>query len=503
MNLRAYLDVLVRRWLTLVVVGALSLGGSVALSLGATPVYTASASLFFSLQSGSSANELAQGSTFTQNQMASYATLATTATVLYPVIEELGLRTEPRDLARQVRVTTPNETVVLEIQVTSTSAVQAAAIANSVAENLTEAVGDLAPVDTRGNATVRSSVVAPAVEPEHQTSPNTRLNLVVGAFLGLVLGLLTALAREALDTRVRSADDVRALTEAPVLTRLPLDPASADGLVVDRLPRSPQAELYRQLRTATNFLRIGGRPLMLTVTSAMPGEGKSTVAMNLALALSETSDRVLLVDADLRRPAVADRLGIEGAAGLSTVLVGRARFDDVVQEWGAPGLAVLTAGEVPPNPAELLSSPGMAELVARVRERYDVVIWDSPPVLPVTDAQVLSAYTDGVLLVASGRRLRRAQLAAALEGLRRVDARLIGVVLTMLREGIGDAIYGYGPYAQPEAAGGRFRLVARLRAAAAAGLPAARSAEGRPAGPAAEVLPPAGDRAPVVAGERR
>ncbi|MGY2064494.1 polysaccharide biosynthesis tyrosine autokinase [Blastococcus sp. SYSU DS0619] len=508
MNLRGYLDVLVRRWLTVVVVGAVCLGASLGLSLAATPVYSASASLFFSLQSGNNANELAQGSNFTQNQMASYAALATTAAVLRPVIEDLELGTDLRDLARQIRVTTPNDTVVLEIQVSSTSAAQAAEIANAVAEHLTQAVDDLAPVDTQGNATVRSSVVAPAVEPRYQTSPNTRLNLVVGALLGMVLGVLIALLREALDTRVRSADDVRPLTDAPVLAQLPLHPASAGGLVVHQLPRSPQAELYRQLRTATQFLRIGGRPLMLAVTSALPGEGKSTVATNLALALSETTDRVLLVDADLRRPTVADRLGLEGAAGLSTVLVGRASFDDVVQEWGAPGLAVLTAGEIPPNPAELLSSPGMAELAAQVRDRYDVVIWDSAPLLPVTDTQVLSAHTDGVLLVASGRRLQRAQLTASLDALRQVEARLVGVVLNMLRGGAGVATYGYGPYTGPAGAGRWSRLAARLRTGAvpgpvAAGPVADRPVVDRPARVAAEVPVQPRGRAPVAVDERR
>lgn len=475
MNLRGYLDVLLRRWLTVVVVGAVCLGASLGLSLTATPVYTASASLFFSLQTGNSANELAQGSNFTQNQMASYAAVATTATVLDPVIVELGLRTDARDLARQVRASTPNDTVVLEIQATSSSATQAAAIANSVAKNLTVAVDDLAPVDAQGEATVSSAVVDPAEEPEYQTSPNTRLNLVVGVLLGIILGALAALLRDALETRVRRADDVRALTDAPLLAQLPMDATSADGPVVHQSPRSPQAELYRQLGTATQFLRIGGRPLTLLVTSALPGEGKSTVAVNLALALSEVCDRVLLVDADLRRPSVADRLGLEGAAGLSTVLVGRATFDDVVQEWGPQGLAVLTAGEVPPNPAELLSSPGLAELAALVRNRFDVVIWDSAPVLPVTDAQLLTPHADGVLLVASGRRVRRTQLSDTLEALRRVDARVVGVVLNMLRAGIQTRTYGYDavrpdagrPAAGLRAAGARQLRLSRRRAAPA------------------------------------
>jgi polysaccharide biosynthesis transport protein len=187
----------------------------------------------------------------------------------------------------------------------------------------------------------------------------------------------------------------------------------------------------------------------MVVTSAMPGEGKSTVAMNLALALAEVSDRVLLVDADLRRPTVADRLELEGAAGLSTVLIGRADVEDVVQEWGPHGLDVLTSGAIPPNPAELLASPAMRELAERLAARYEVIVWDAPPVLPVTDTLLLARHADGVILLTNARTTRRAQVAEALESLKRAETRILGVVLNMLPSRSGVGAYGYEPHERP------------------------------------------------------
>jgi capsular exopolysaccharide synthesis family protein len=438
-NLQAYLDVLRRRWRSTAVVVVLCVLGSGLLSLTATPTYQASASLFFSLQNGNTANELAQGSTFTQNQMASYATLATTAAVLEPVIDDLDLDASVRRLARQVSATTPNDTVVLRIAVTSTSAAEAAEIANSVAEHLTEAVDDLAPVDDDGAPSVRSTLVAPAEAPLFPASPNTRLNLVVGLFLGLVLGVLQALLREALDNRVRDVAIVTELSDLPVVGSIPTwSSRSATAVALEEDPHSASAEALRHLRTNLQFLDVAGESgsggaRLVAVTSSQAGEGKSTISLGLASALAETGARVLLVDTDLRRPSLAGRLGLEGAAGLTTVLLGRAAVPDVVQEWGSTGLEVLTAGQVPPNPSELLGSPAMTRLLAELREAYDHVVLDTAPVLPVADALILSRAVDGMLLVANATRVRRAEFGQSVAALRRVDARVLGVVLNQAR----------------------------------------------------------------------
>ncbi|WP_448611591.1 polysaccharide biosynthesis tyrosine autokinase [Geodermatophilus sp. URMC 60] len=443
-GVRGVLEVL-RRHVVAMVVAVLVCGtGALTASLLATPGYTATAGLFFSMQNASSAGDLVEGGNFTRDQMASFATLVTTPAVLEPVIDELDLRIDVPDLAGRVEAVTPNGTVFLEVTVTDRSPELAADVANAVAAQLIEVVDDVAPADTEGRATVRATTVTPAAAPESASSPDTRVNLAAGLLAGLALGVLYALAREALDTRVRDVHRVEALTDAPVLGRLASAGARVPDLVVADAPHSPQAELFRQLRTNLDFSRAEGEPFSVAVTSALPGEGKSTVAVNLALAWSEVCDRVLLVDADLRRPAVAERLGLEGAAGLSTVLVGRADVEDVVQPWGDSGLTVLTSGAVPPNPAQLLDSPRMRELMADLEGRYDVVVVDSAPVLPVTDALLLSRCTRGTVVVVDSRRVRRHQLVEALRQLAAVQTRLLGVVVNRLVA--GKQVYGYGSY---------------------------------------------------------
>lgn len=185
------------------------------------------------------------------------------------------------------------------------------------------------------------------------------------------------------------------------------------------------------------------------MTSSVPGEGKSTVAANLALTLAEAGSRVALVDADLRRPSVADYLGLEGAAGLTTVLIGQATLDDVVQPWGA--LAVLTSGQIPPNPSEMVGSRAMTWVLDELAERYDVVVIDTPPLLPVTDAAILARLTDGALVVAGANGLHRHQLTEALGSLERVGARVLGLVVNRVPDMLPEAYSYYGT--DPKAAG--------------------------------------------------
>lgn len=429
MGLRENIDVLRRRWRAVALVTVLGVVLTGLLSMLATPVYTARASTFFSLDIGNTVNEIQQGATFTREQMGSYASLATTPAVLEPVIAGLGLDTDVRTLAGQVSASAPNGTVILDVAVSDASPQLAARIANAVSESLTEVVEGIGPQDDEALPTVRGTVIEPAVAPGFASSPNTRLNVVAGLIGGLLLGIVLAYVIEALDTRVRGVRELRLVTDAPVLGRLTQEVAPPSGPVVLRRSRGPEAEEYRQLASNAQFLRPANGPLTIVVSSSGAGEGKSSVAVNLALALAEVSQRVLLVDGDLRSPSVADRLGVASGTGLSTLLVGRARFADVVQSWGPRGLSVLTAGPVPPNPTQLLSSATMTKLSAEIAERFDVVVYDTTPVLGVTDALLLARSADGVVLVANTRRLRRPQLQEALEALARADVRLFGIVL--------------------------------------------------------------------------
>jgi capsular exopolysaccharide synthesis family protein len=187
------------------------------------------------------------------------------------------------------------------------------------------------------------------------------------------------------------------------------------------------------------------------ISSSIPGEGKSTIAINLAVSLADSGSRVILVDADLRRPSIAEYVGIEGAVGLTTVLIGRAEVEDVVQPLGQTSLDLLPAGQIPPNPSELLGSMAMADLLEQLSGLYDMVLLDSPPLLPVTDAVVLSNLAGGAVVVVGADRIHRPQLLQSLESLETAGAHLFGIVMNKIarREAAAYA-YGYG-YEYPSA----------------------------------------------------
>lgn len=208
---------------------------------------------------------------------------------------------------------------------------------------------------------------------------------------------------------------------------------------------SIRTERYRQLRTHLQFMNVDGGMRSMLVTSSIPGEGKSTTVANLAIVLAESGVRTLLIDADLRRPRLANILGLEGSVGLTTVLSGRVDLHDVVQTVpvGA-GLDVLTSGMIPPNPSEMLGSEKMERLLAAASGEYEVVLLDSPPLVSVSDPAGLATLVSGVLLVASGDgRLHKDQFKRSLEQLRLVRAKLFGLVLNNLDLGREEARYTY------------------------------------------------------------
>jgi polysaccharide biosynthesis transport protein len=457
MNSPTPMRVVRRRWRSIVVMAMVGLLGGLAYVLAAPVTHRATASAFFSLTAGNSAADLVQGSTYTQNQVDSFALLATTPAVLQPVIDDLDLRTTPRALARQVEATVPVGTVIVEVAASDASPQRSARLADAVLASLSRVVEDIAPQDADGRPTVVATTVAPAQVPTAAASPDVPLSFAVALLAGLATGAGLAWGREALDTRVRDADVLGEVTDRPLIGTVGAWTANGGGrVVVAAAPHSPPAEAFRKLRTNLQFLQVadaspaGGPPRasVLAVTSSLPAEGKSTVSGNLAVALAETGARVLLVDADLRRPAVADLLGVEGGVGLTTVLAGAARVEEVVQDWGSKQLQVLASGPVPPNPAELLGSPAMRGLLEDLRGRYDHVVIDTAPLLPVADAAVLSRLVDGTVLVAQAGRVRRAELARALGNLDQVSARVLGVVLNRVRR--EESSYSYGRIAHED-----------------------------------------------------
>jgi capsular exopolysaccharide synthesis family protein len=267
----------------------------------------------------------------------------------------------------------------------------------------------------------------------------------------LVIGVVIALLRQLLDT-VRTPQFLRTLTDAPVLGVIPYERSSKKSpLIVESHARSLRAEAFRQLRTNLQFIDVERSVRVLVVTSSVAYEGKSTTAANLAVTFADSGRRVLLIEADLRRPRVADYLGLERAVGLTNLLAGQVSLDDVLQPWGRTGLVVIPSGSLPPNPSELLESPRMIDLLEVLKTRFDIIVIDTPPLLPVTDAAVAAvaaAGADRAVLVVRHGKTTRSHVSAAVRSLRTVDARLLGTVLTMtpLKGTDGYESHGYGYY---------------------------------------------------------
>jgi capsular exopolysaccharide synthesis family protein len=427
-----YLDILRRRWLGVLIIALTALALASAVTLALPKKYTATTRLFIAV-AGESVTDLAQGSNFAEKQMSSYAEVATSPRVLTPVIMQLGLRTSPKDLAESVEATVPVDTVILEIAATDPDPTRAAQIANAVGQRLAKTAGELSPQKMDGTQAVKADTIAAAEVPDNPSSPKILQNLGVGLIVGLLLGLGVAVLRHVLDTKIRNEDDVRSLTSSPILGVVAYDQdVSSHPVILRDQPLAAPSEAVRRLRTNLQFIDFANRPRSIVISSSIPGEGKSTIAINLAVSLADTGARVILVDADLRRPSVAEYVGIEGGVGLTTVLIGRAEVEDVVQPLGKTSLDLLPAGQIPPNPSELLGSMAMAELLERLSASYDMVLLDSPPLLPVTDAVVLSNLAGGALVVVGVDRIHRPQLQQCLESLETAGAHLFGIVMNKI-----------------------------------------------------------------------
>ena len=340
-------------------------------------------------------------------------------------------------------------TVLLTVQVLESSPERAQALATGVVKEFGSFVATL---DEGGATTTEPraqlNVVSGPTQEAALPATNPTLNILLGVLLGLAAGLALAQLRERMDTSIRTVETLREVTGLPVLGATAMDAQikSVPVLTSETL-RSVAAEAFRQIRTNLQFADVDKHLQVIVVTSAVADSGKSTIAANLAVVYAEAGHQVLLIDADMRHPRLAEYLGLEGAVGLSTVLAGRVQLADATQEWGADELTVLLIGTAPPNPTELLGSPTMTGAMAELRRAFDIIIVDTPPVLPVADAAVCSTWADGVVLVVRHGRTSSSQVSTALQSLRAVEAHVAGCVLSMRprrgAESSGYDAYGY------------------------------------------------------------
>lgn len=457
MDLASLTALLRRSWRVVLVAALLGIVTAGALHLTRTPRFEATSEVYVTVPGTTTTSELAQGGSAAQQKIQSFVAITRSATVLAPVVRQLQLGGTPADLAQRVDAASPFGSVLIDITVTDTDPERAAATADAIAASLAEVVqGDLERREG-GASSFRLQTVEPAAVPRAPVGPSLTAVLLGGGLLGAALGLGAAQLRALLDRRIHDRETAEALLSTPVLGSITFDPDSpTHPLVVQQEGRSLRAEDVRRLRTNLQFL--GQDPATYVMTSAVQGEGKTTTVANLAVALASLGLRVALVDADLRRPAIADVMGIEGAYGLTDLLIGRGELDSALQPWGTGGLRVLPSGPVPPNPTELLASPAMELVLAELRTQFDVVLVDAPPLLPVSDALVLGARTDGVLMALALHQTSKHHAAAARTVLTDSGTCVRGLVLTKVRQAARDAyVEDYALQASATSRAGRDR----------------------------------------------
>lgn len=455
MDLRQYLRVFRSHWLGIVLITVAGIAVAFGWTLLQTKVYTADSTAIVQAQRGSDDMSTAlSGNALATSRVSTYVVLGTSRSVADRVIEELGLDTSAQALVSRVSVSNPVNTVSIRVTANASTPEAARDIAEAWVRSLAAEVNNIESGDAAVQGVVFLAPVDSAKLPTAPSSPNVRLALIIGAFLGLALAAAYALLRFTLDRRIRSVESVERETGLSVVGTIPEEKTfTADNRLLPfdggNSANSSNAHLFalsesmRELRTNIQFMDVDNPPRIIVMSSPLPGDGKSTTASNLAITLAASGQRVVLIDGDLRRPMIGTIFDLVEGAGLTDVLAGRAEIVDVAQPIGNGNLLVITAGKIPPNPSELLGSARMRELLRSIAREAFVIV-DAPPLIPVTDAAILSHSADGAIVVTTVGRTTFEVLGKALGNIERAGARALGVVLNRVpRRGAGAAYYGY------------------------------------------------------------
>lgn len=417
-----------------------AVGGALFRTHETPKTYRSDAKLFINLPAARDTQEALQGVQLSTNLVKSYAQIATSRTSAARIKDRLGIAESPAQIASEITATVEPQTVIITISAVNSDRARARDIAQAAAAVLNDTITALEQ-DRERTGAVEARIIDDATLPGSPIDPRPARNLVLGVVLGLLAGLGLALLLDALDRTVKSTAEAERLVGAPGLALVPRARDLAKHPVITTYDvLSATSEAYRTLRTSVRFIEPDQPLRSLVVTSPIGGDGKTTTAVNLAVALAQSGERVILVDADLRRPNVATMLGINGAVGLSDVIMGDAGVAASLQRYNDQ-LQVLPAGTLPPNPSELLGSQRMTRLLEELTGLADIVVFDAPPVLPVTDAVVLSAQTDGVALVLRHGTTTRATASESARRLLTVEADLVGFVLNGAPRAVADGRY--------------------------------------------------------------
>ncbi len=443
MGLRTYLHLVRRHAKLIAAIAVLCATAALLTSLAATPVYQADAKLLVLAKSdpaGGTASAY-EGALLSQQLVDSLVQVLQSRPIAQAALRATPAPIDAGALQRRTHAAAIPDTLLIKLSVEDTDRTRAQRLTDSVARVFIDQMRTL-----QSGATVRVSLVEPPVRPGAPVKPRTRLNVALGLMLGVMVGIGLAVLREFLDRTVRSPERLEAAAGAPVVGTIPPFNATEVPTAVSDQPRSAAAEAFRKLRTNFSFLGVDRESICCVITSPGAADGKSTVTANLALALAEAGTRVVIVDADLRRPSQHRIFRLQERIGTTTVLLQRADARDALQQVGTGSLAVLTAGQLPINPAELLASRRMAELIQWLRGTAEVILLDCPPLLPVTDPMVAARSADGVLLVARADATTTDQVGAARSACDKAGVTLFGTILNASTVSEGQQPTQYGGY---------------------------------------------------------
>lgn len=423
-----------------------------------TPKYESSAMFYVNNNALSIGNvDISTGDISASKELVeSYIVILMSRTTLNDVVDYAGVNRTFDEMQDMITASAVNSTEIFEIVVTSPDPQEAERIASAICYILPKRISNI----IEGTS---AKIVDAAVLPSQPSSPSYVNNVILGFLLGMVLSLTVIILREIFDVTIREEEDITQHCDYPILTEVPnmlatsksgygyygygqkrskSAAANKQPVLIGKDLAFSASEAYKLLRTKLQFSFVGGKGCrVIGVSSAMAGEGKSVSAVNLAYSLSQLDKKVLLIDCDMRRPSLASKLSIDKYPGLSNYLSGMNEFEELIQPCGMEGeedaFSVVTAGRNPPNPVELLSSEAMTQLLGKLRETYDYVILDLPPVGEVSDALAIAKQTDGMLLVVRQNYCSYPAVSATVRQFEFVGAKILGVIFNATYEHTG------------------------------------------------------------------
>jgi polysaccharide biosynthesis transport protein len=409
--------------------------------------YTSNVSLYVSAQGIDSAASAYQGGLLSVDRIKSYTELIQSERLASEVVNQLSLPVSAAELASRISASSVEDTVIIDASYSDSDPALAQKVGNQLSNDFVSLVAELEQPPGGGRPAVVARIVQPASLPTDPSSPSWPVNLIVAFLTGLAGGVAYVFVSSQLDQRLRDETTLSNVASAPSLGAIPeSDDLAADKIEFDASPFSEAAESIRGVRTALTFLSIdspGGR--VFVISSSAPEEGKSTISANLGVALAQAGYRTLLIEGDLRQPKLAAKFGLDSSVGLTAVLSGAVAFNQALQVL-RPNLVLLASGRRPPNPSEMLGSRQMERLVEECRSKFDYVLIDTPPVLAVSDATVVSRQADGMIFIARYGRATERQVEQGVGKLRVGDIPVAGTVLSVAPKSAGGSERYYGRY---------------------------------------------------------